>query len=321
MQTLNPLVLVTNRFDPHLRFKLPQMKHARFVYVDDLFASDSQLDQAQGIIIRSSTHVDDRLLKVAKNLKFVITGTSGFDHLNLETLKERSVRCFHIPESQSVAAAELTLLMILATARKFSLSQEQLKKGDWQRSLLLGRQIAGQQLGLVGLGRVGQQVAVRAQALGMVVCAFDPYLESVVPGVTMLGFEELMRSSDVISLHVPKTKKTRHMIKKETLSWMDTDACLINMSRGDVVNEPDLIAHLQGHPDFRAGLDVFAKEPLDASSVLLKMSNVVATPHIGASTKEALRESSAKSVELAEALILGQNVSGELPPKESWFSD
>ncbi|MCJ8277710.1 MAG: hypothetical protein HRT44_05525 [Bdellovibrionales bacterium] len=169
--------------------------------------------------------------------------------------------------------------------------------------------------------RVGIEGAKRAQALGLKVRAFDPYIEEHDPEIPMMGFEELMRSSDIITLHVPKTKKTRHMIKAETLSWMSTDSLLVNMSRGDVIHEEDLIKHLIENKNFFAALDVFEREPLSKESALIDLPNVVLSPHVGASTEEALKASSQESVSRARDWLNNKALPGSLPPKAHWWGE
>lgn len=316
-----PLILITNRFDSRLRASLSQYGSVDFKYRADLFSDLSILSKTQGLIIRSSTRVDKDLLNKMPNLKIVITATSGFDHMDLDLLTEKKIACFHIPSTQAVAAAEMTMVLLFNACRKFQMAYEQIQKGNWDRQLLLGRQIAGLSLGIIGLGRVGLEVAKRASALGMKVMAYDPYRIDPCDNVEMLGFEELMRSCDVISVHVPKTVKTRHMIKKETLSWMSSNAILINMSRGDVINETELIAHLRKNPDFIAALDVFTNEPLSIHSDLFNLKNVVLSPHIGASTQEALRASSQESLERTIAFFADKIPADPLPPKALWYEN
>lgn len=315
-----PIVLITNRFDENLRLSLDRYEDADFQYTKNIFENEN-LPKANGLIVRSSTKIDKDLFEKAKNLKFVITATSGFDHIDLEAAEKAGVSCYHVPETQSIAAAELTIMLMMAACRKFTLANSQIHKGDWQRELLLGKQLTGQSLGIVGFGRVGKEVAERALALGLKVSAFDPYIQEHDPRIPMLGFEELLRSSDIVSLHVPKTSKTRHMLKKDSLEWMNTNAILINMSRGDVINEAELTEHLMENPEFVAGLDVFAREPLVTKSKLLELPNVVLTPHVGASTQEALKNSSFAALEKAQSLLKGEAVSGELPPKALWWGE
>lgn len=319
MSLNKPLILVTNRFDETLKAQLPLIKEAGVLYRSDLFSDPKELELAQALIIRSSTTVDGDFLNKTKSLRFLITATSGFDHIDLAEAKKRQVRVFHVPESQVTAAAEMTLTLLFATARKWTQANKQVRSGQWQRQTLLGDQIEGRSLGVIGMGRVGTAVAKKAQALGLQVYGYDPYLEENPKDITMLGFEELMRTCDIVSLHVPKTSVTRHMIKKETLEWMNTEATLLNLSRGEVVNEADLVQHLLENPGFKAGLDVFAKEPLVTKSPLLELPNVVLTPHVGASTVEALRQSSQLALDKALSLLKGEAVSNELPPQASWY--
>lgn len=314
-----PLILVTDRFDYSLEFLFNQVEEADCRYQKNLFDDEALLAEARVLIIRTGTKINRNLLKKTLALKFVITSTGGFDHIDLKAADQRGVRCFYIPEIHGDSAAEFTFLLMLAVCRKFSLARTQIEKGVWEKQFLLGEELRGRNLGIIGLGRVGSRVARIAEAFGMRVSAFDPYVEETQPGVTMLGFEELMRTSDIISLHVPKTKKTCHMIKKESLQWMGPEAKLINMSRGDVINQKDLIEHLSENPLFGVGLDVFQKEPLPANSPLLKFPNVVLTPHIGGSTGDLLKKSSQLALKKALDLLRGEAVDGELPPQVSWY--
>ncbi len=315
-----PLVLITQRFDHSVLLRAARSTEVHFQYEKNLFSRLDLLEKAQGIILRSSQAVDKDFLNKCPQLKVLITATSGFDHLDLKELQARSVTCYHVPEAQMEAASELTLLHILTSQRRFSLAQKQLQSGQWERSLLVGRELSGQRLGLIGLGRVGMRVAEKALALGLVVSAYDPFLPEHDSRIEMLGFEELMRSSDIVSLHVPLTTKTRHMIQAGTLKWMSSDATLINMSRGEVVNEAELIEHLFKNPQFQAGLDVFNREPLSTESPLLSLKNVNLTPHIGASTEQALKKASEAAVERTLSFFAGNpSTEGLLPPQAPWF--
>ena len=314
-----PLLLVTGRFDYKQKLMLGQIREADCRYQEHPLQNGSLLAGAQALVIRSQTRVDQKLLEKAPSLRFVVTATSGFDHIDLKATRKRSIRSFHVPETQVVSVAEFTFLMILATCRKFNLAGRQIQKKEWNRDELLGASLAGKSLGIIGLGRVGRQVARIARAFGMRTLAFDPYIENCDPNVAMLGFEELMKSSDVVSLHVPGTKKTCGMINKQSLQWMGPCAKLINLSRGDVINQEDLIWHLKKNPHFVAGLDVFEREPLAPDSPLPGLNNVILSPHIGACTKEALGDSSRKALKKALALLRNETVDGELPPKAPWY--
>ncbi len=321
MDHQKPLILITNRFDSSVLAKMKINSMAEILKVDSLTQDNDLLEKAQVLILRSSTHVDLDFLKKCKNLKYIITATSGFDHIDLDAAKSLGIRCFHTPEAQKEAAAELTLLLIMATRRQWSRAQDQVRSGVWRREELMGHSVRGQTLGIIGLGRVGQEVARLAKAIGLKVSGYDPYLTDAPEGIPMLGYEELMRTSQIVSLHVPRTKKTRHMIKKETISWMDPEATLINMSRGDVINEADLIDQLMKYPHFTAALDVFNREPLPKDSRLLQLKNVILTPHIGATTQEAIKASSLMALEKAFALLSGATATDELPPDTLWYNE
>jgi D-3-phosphoglycerate dehydrogenase / 2-oxoglutarate reductase len=315
-----PLVVITDRFDHHLLLQMKSDRDIRFVYLRDLFSEPDLLQQARGLILRSSHKVDSGFLKHFPSLEIVVTATSGFDHLDLVALQAKNIVSCHVPQAQVQAAAELTLLHILSAQRRWSQAVEQVKQGVWQRERLLGRELSQLQLGIIGMGRVGSRVAEMAHALGLTVCAYDPFITEHDPRYTMLGFEELMRSSDMVSLHVPLTARTRQMIQASTLQWMAPDAALINMSRGEVVNESDLIQHLQTHPQFFAGLDVYQKEPLSPQSPLLDLNNVHLSPHIGASTQEAIRKASEGAVAKIHSFFAGEALGEDLlPPQAPWF--
>ncbi len=319
---MKPLCLITHRFDSHLKLQLSQFKEGDFIFKKNLFEDESLLKKAAAILCRTSLKVDKDFLQKCDNLKYLVTATAGFDHINLEETQKRNIQCFHVPEAQTEAAAEMTFLLMLATARKWTRATQQIQMGKWNRELLLGEQLSGKSLGIIGLGRVGSSVAKKAKAFGLKVYGFDPYIEEAPEGVHRMGFEELLRTCDIISLHVPKTKTTRQMINKETLSWMHSEACLLNLSRGDVIHEGDLLQHLVDHPGFRVGLDVFKNEPLSTESRLFNFPNATLSPHIGASTAEALRLSSEQGLTKIRALFRGETVEeGALPPKAAWWGN
>ena len=312
-------VLIANRFHPHILLKAQQMDGLDVHSFSQIEEGREHWEDTEALIIRSGTHVTEQLLKHFPKLKVIVTATSGFDHIDLS--KTQKIQVYHVPEAHVLSVMELTTFFLFASARKTTQARRQLEKGSWQRSSLMGNLVTGKTMGLVGLGRIGKAVAERALALGLKVQAFDPYIQEHPKSIEMLGYEEVMRSSDIVSFHVPLTKKTRAMVKAETLSWMSDSAVLINTSRGEVINENDLILHLKENPNFRAALDVFEHEPLKRDSPLLELPNVVLSPHIGATTEEALLSSSSQALEKVVLALKGESVKDELPPREFWWSD
>lgn len=312
-------VIIANRFHPHVLLKAKQIEKLDICSVSNIEDGRKHWADTEALIIRSSTNVTGQLLKHFPKLKVIVTATSGFDHIDLSVTK--NIKVYHVPEAHILSVAELTTLFMFAAIRKYPKARKQMEKGVWDRRSLMGGLVSGKTFGVVGLGRIGTVVAQRALALGLKVQAFDPYISEHPQNIEMLGYEELMRSSDIVSLHVPLTKKTRAMIKAETLSWMGESALLINTSRGEVINENDLTLHLKENPDFMAALDVFEHEPLKKDAALLELPNVVVSPHIGATTEEALLASSSQALEKVLLALDGESPKDSLPPQELWWND
>jgi D-3-phosphoglycerate dehydrogenase len=253
----------------------------------------------------------------------VVTATSGFDHIDLKATAERGVTVMHTPDANAASACELTWALILACARKLPSGAKALKAGDWTREPLVGTQVSGKTLGIVGLGRIGTRVARVGQALGCRIIAFDPYLDEsdfTRHCAERVGFDELLRIADIVSFHVPATTETKFMLRREGLEAMNRHAILVNASRGSVVSERDLTEALRERWIGALGLDVFEREPLPRDSKLLNFQNVVMTPHLGAATHEAF---AAASREAALKLIAYQQrgeISDALPPRADWFT-
>ena len=192
------------------------------------------------------------------------------------------------PESASITVAELTIGLILALTRKISIADKSVKEGRWEKNKFMGTELNGKTLGIIGLGRIGKQVLIRAKAFGMSILVYDPYITKETAkelGVDIVDFQTLLKNSDIMTIHVPLTPETKYLISKDQFKMMKENAIIINAARGGIINEDDLyealIDNLGG-----AGLDVFEKEPPEVSP-LLTLDNVILTPHIGASTKEA----------------------------------
>lgn len=271
------------------------------------------------LLIRSRTTVDQKLLDRAKKLKLVITTTSGFDHIDLTLTSKKNIKTCYTPEANAISAAELTWGLIVACTRRFNRAFGQMKSGEWRREPLTGHELYKKTLGIIGLGRVGRRVARVAQAFDMRVVAYDPFIEEddfKNAGAVRLGWDEVMKDCDILSLHVPLTRETKSFINESTLENLNEGAVLINTSRGKVMNEQHVLQALRSGRISYLGLDVFEKEPLPKSSALLSEPNVILTPHIGANTSEAFERGSQAAVDKVLAFRDGKPLNHELTEKD-----
>lgn len=259
------------------------------------------LSGADGAICRSGVKLTKEVLEGNRRLRVIVRAGVGVDNIDLEAATREGIIVMNTPGANTIATAEHTIALLLALARKIYPAYESLRQGRWERQRFVGKQLYGKVLGIVGLGRVGRAVAERANGLGMKVLAYDPYVSHAWArewGVEMVAsLDELLPQVDFLSLHVPLTEQTRHMIGPAQIARLKPGACLINCSRGGVVDEEALHqALLQGHLGGVA-LDVFEHEPC-TSHPLFGLDNVVCTPHLGASTQEAQEQVAIEAAEL-----------------------
>ena len=248
------------------------------------------LGRAHGLIVRSATKVTRELLEQAPNLKVVGRGGVGVDNIDLAAATELGIPVINAPEGNTVSAAELSMALILTVARNVSWADASVQDGSWARSQFSGIELRGRTLALVGAGRIGTEVALRAQAFGMETIASDPYLTEERAnelGIERVELEDVLARGDVISLHVPLTPQTEGMIGEAELKAMKPTAILVNAARGGVVDESALVAALEAGEIAAAALDVYTTEPLAEDSELRGVKNLLLTPHLGASTSEA----------------------------------
>ena len=249
-----------------------------------------KIDAYDGLIIRSATKVTAEVIENADNLKAIGRAGIGVDNIDIDAATKRGVLVANAPESNTVAAAEHTLGLMLAAARRIPAADASLREGEWKRSAYKGVEVSEKTLGLVGLGHVGAIVARGAVGMGMRVLAYDPYVsEERMRSMNVERAEtidEVFESADFLSLHVPRTPQTVGMVNADSLGKMKPNAYLINVARGGIVNETDLYNALKEGTIAGAALDVFAEEPT-TDSPLFSLPNVVVTPHLGASTAEA----------------------------------
>jgi (S)-sulfolactate dehydrogenase len=259
---------------------------------DDLAAA---VREARGLIVRNRTQVRGPLLDEARNLKAVGRLGVGLDNIDLEACAARGIAVFPASGANDISVAEYVIATAMVLLRGAYAASSDVIAGSWPRNRLMGREISGKRLGLVGYGSIARETAKRAAALDMAVTAFDPFVESEHPSwnqpfgrVVRLGFEELIATSDVVSLHVPLTPDTRGLLGRESIRRMKAGAIVINGARGGVIDEPALVEALRAGRLGGAALDVFEEEPLSAerAAVFAGCPNLILTPHIAGVTVE-----------------------------------
>ncbi|MDP8949670.1 MAG: phosphoglycerate dehydrogenase, partial [Actinomycetota bacterium] len=261
-----------------------------------------------GLIVRSATRVTAEVIERAKNLKAIGRAGIGVDNIDVEAATKRGILVANAPASNTVAAAEHTLALMLAAARRIPAADSSLRNGEWNRSAFKGVEVAEKTLGLVGLGHVGTIVARGAVGMGMRVLAYDPYVsEDRMRSMNVEraeSLDEIFESSDFISLHVPRTPQTAGMVDAGALEKMKPTAYLINVARGGIVDETALYNALKEGAIAGAALDVFQEEPT-TDSPLFALPNVVVTPHLGASTAEAQDRAGVTAAEQVASALRG----------------
>lgn len=247
------------------------------------------IGQYDAIITRSGTSITKETLQNPGELKIIGRAGVGLDNIDIEEASRKNIIVMNAPTGNTIAATELTFALILGAARKVHEANNSVKRNEWDRKRFLGIQLHDKTIGIIGLGRIGSNVALRAKSFGMKILAYDPYIKrekAISLGATLLdSLDELLEQSDIVTIHTPLTDETYKMIKKEELSRMKSKAILVNCARGAIVDEDDLYEALINKKLFSAALDVFEKEPPKGNK-LLELENVLVTPHIGANTEE-----------------------------------
>ena len=263
------------------------------------------------VLIRSATKMDAEAIAAAKGLKVIARAGVGLDNVDIPAATAAGVMVVNAPTSNIVSAAELAISLLLASARFISPAHAALKAGKWARSKYTGAELFEKTLGIVGFGRIGQLVAHRMQAFGMSVIAYDPYLQparAAQLGVELVELDDLLKRSDFITIHLPKTKETANLIGVEALKKVKKEVRIINAARGGVLDEAALYDAITEGRVAGAGLDVYVTEPC-TDSPLFQLDQVVATPHLGASTDEAQERAG-----IAVAVSVRKALAGELVP-------
>jgi D-3-phosphoglycerate dehydrogenase len=301
---VTPVVLIAEELAPAAIDVLAHDFDVRHVDGTDRPALLAALAEAHAVIVRSATQIDAEAIAAAPRLRVVARAGVGLDNVEVPAATARGVMVVNAPTSNIVSAAEQAIALLLAVARNTASASSSLKAGEWKRSKYTGVEVQGKTVGVVGLGRIGVLFAQRIAAFGTRIIAYDPYVQparAAQLGVRLVGLEELLRESDFISIHLPKTAETVGLIGAKELQIVKPGVRIINAARGGLIDEQALADAIAEGRVAGAGIDVYVKEPCTASP-LFAFDSVVATPHLGASTHEAQDKAGlavARSVKLA----------------------
>lgn len=289
------VALLRQHFTVDVKTKLPPAELLRLIPTYD------------GLVVRSETKVTKEVIAAADNLKVIGRAGVGVDNIDVAAATQKGIIVLNAPEGNTIAATEHTMAMLLTLARNIPQAHASVKQGQWQRSRFTGVELRGKTLGIIGLGRIGTNVAKRAQAFDMNVLAYDPFLtteRAKALDVELVELGELLAAADFITLHLPLTPDTRHILDAAAFAKMKPGVRLVNCARGGTVDEKALYEALKSGRVAGAALDVFEQEPLDPANPLLTLDNVVVTPHLGAQTAEAQVN---VAVDVAKGIIAALN--------------
>ena len=245
---------------------------------------DAELADAEVLVVRSATKVTKEFLGKAPKLKIVFRAGVGVDNIDVEACKARGIKVQNTPQASTNAVAEMAMGCVIGLFRQLGRAHHSMKSGKWEKKLLMGHEIEGKTLGIIGCGRIGCAVATKAHALGMKVVAYKPPRVDCA-GVKYVELDDLLAHSDVVTIHAAPTKETENIINAETIGKMRKGAYIINLARGTMVDEEALYSALKEGKLGGAALDVYKNEPYTGK--LLELENVIFTPHVGGSTFEA----------------------------------
>lgn len=274
----------------------------------DSSALKKAIGDYEALVVRSQTKVNAEVIEAGKKLQVIGRAGVGVDNIDVEAATRHGIAVVNAPGGNIAAAAEHTIALMLALARHIPQGHIRVKSGEWRRDDLLGTEVRGKVLGIIGLGRVGTEVTRKGQGLEMRVIAYDPFISTDYArnlSVELVSWEELFRQSDFITVHTPLTAATREFIGAEELSLVKPSVRIINTARGGIINEEALFQALEQGQVAGAAIDVFSKEPA-GDNILLKSDKVIATPHLGASTAEAQKNVALDVAEQIIAVLKGQ---------------
>jgi D-3-phosphoglycerate dehydrogenase len=278
----------------------------------------SIIGEYDGLIVRSATKVTSDVIYAAQNLKVIGRAGSGVDNIDVKTAIDKDIKVMNTPGANTNAVVELTLAYLFALSRHLYQGSSTMKDGRWEKKSLAGTEVFGKVLGVIGYGKIGKQVAIKSRCLGMEVICFDPYVGREIIdqfGVRLVAdIDEVLETSDYVSIHVPKTPETINFITKSEFSKMKKGVYFINCARGGIVNEADLQWALEEGIVAAAGIDVYDTEP-PSNLKLVKHSSVMCTPHLGASTREAQINVGTQIAQQFVDMFAGKGIRNVVKPK------
>jgi D-3-phosphoglycerate dehydrogenase len=306
-----PVVLIAEELSPATVEALGPDFEVRYCDGADRAQLLPAIADVDAILVRSATQVDAEAIAAAKRLRVIARAGVGLDNVDIAAATKAGAMVVNAPTSNITSAAELTVALILASARNVASANAALKGGKWARSKYTGIELDGKTVGIVGLGKIGALVSARLLPFGVKLLAYDPYVQAgkaAQIGAKLVALDELLAASDFITVHMPKTPETLGLIGEEALRKVKPTVRIVNVARGGLVDETALAAAIKEGRVAGAGIDVFAKEPC-TDSPLFELDSVVVTPHLGASTDEAQEKAG-----IAVARSVRQALAGELVP-------
>ncbi len=242
------------------------------------------------LIVRAQTPVDKEMIDLGKKLKIIAMGGIGLNHIDVEYAKSKNIEIYNVPSGSTEAVAELAIGTILTVLRRIPEANAFVKKGNWDKTIYIGNEVKGKTVGILALGKIGFRVGEVMKALGADIITYDPYVKQEIADkldAKIMDLDEVMKAADIISIHMPLTPETKHMVNAEKIAMMKKGSFLFNFGRGGIVNEDALYDALKSGHLKGAGFDVLEEEPPAKDHKLYSLDNFTITPHIGAGTEEA----------------------------------
>ena len=261
------------------------------------------INEYNGLVVRSATKVTADVISLMDNMEVIGRAGTGVDNIDIDAATRKGIMVMNTPGGNTVSAAEHTIALMLTMCRNTAQANQSLRSGKWDRKNFQGTELQGKVIGVIGLGKIGREVALRSKAFEMKVIGFDPVLSDDVAsklGIKLVKLDEIFEQSDIITVHVPKSDETKDLISEATLAKCKNGVKIINCARGGIVNETDLVKAINSGKVSGAALDVYTKEPPDFSSELIQHPKIITTPHLGASTEEAQEK---VAIQIAEQIV------------------